>query len=160
MRHLQSFRLRNRQILICRKTRYWYGKYSISNYFVCCGISMVLYLVTDSLMKKDFCLIMLIFLLQNRNVRQWIKSLIISSREFVFLLIGIMFLINTIEVIIKTGWLYYPVVIIAVVLIVYSIISLINIEKGNKNVWRELTFFWQENSNLSVPVSAWILSGW
>lgn len=45
-----------------------------------------------------------------------------------------MFLINTIEVIIKTGWLYYPVAIIAVVLIVYSIISSINIEKGNKNV--------------------------
>ena len=46
-----------------------------------------------------------------------------------FLLIGIMFLINAIEVIIKTGWLYYPVVIIAVVLIVYSIISSINIER-------------------------------
>ena len=54
---------------------------------------MVLYLVTDSLLKKDLCLILL-----------------------------------------KTGWLYYPVVIIAVVLIVYSIISSINIEKGNKNV--------------------------
>ena len=102
MRHLQSFRLRNRQILICRKTRYWYGKYSISNYFVCCGISMVLYLVTDSLMKKDFCLIMLIFLLQNRNVRQWIKSLIRSSREFVFLLIGIMNFINTMVVSVNT----------------------------------------------------------
>lgn len=95
---------------------------------------MVLYLVTDSLMKKDFCLIMLIFFASKQERETMNKKPHYKQSGICFLLIGIMFLINTIEVIIKTGWLYYPVVIIAVVLIVYSIISSINIEKGNKNV--------------------------
>ena len=47
----------------------------------------------------------------------------------VFLLIGIILLINAIDVILQTGWLFYCVIVVAVVAIVYAIISSITIEK-------------------------------
>lgn len=47
----------------------------------------------------------------------------------VFLLIGIIFLINAIDVILQTGWLFYCVIVVAAVAIVYAIISSITIEK-------------------------------
>lgn len=48
----------------------------------------------------------------------------------VFLLIGSIFLINAIEMILKTGWLFYMILIVAFIAIIYAIISSI---KRNKN---------------------------
>lgn len=50
----------------------------------------------------------------------------------VFLLIGIIFLINSVGVILQTGWLFYCIIVVAVAAIVYAIISSITIEKRNK----------------------------
>lgn len=50
----------------------------------------------------------------------------------VFLLIGIIFLINSVDVILQTGWLFYCVIVVAVAAIVYAIISSITIEKRKK----------------------------
>ncbi|WP_290772544.1 DUF3784 domain-containing protein [Anaerofustis sp.] len=50
----------------------------------------------------------------------------------IFLLIGIIFLINAINVILQTRWLFYCVIVVAVVAIVYAIISSITIEKRKK----------------------------
>lgn len=47
----------------------------------------------------------------------------------VFVLIGIIFLINTIDMILQTGWLFYLVIVVAIVTIVYAIVSSIMIEK-------------------------------
>lgn len=50
----------------------------------------------------------------------------------VFLLIGIIFLINAIDMILQTGWLFYLVIGIAIITIMYAIVSSVMIEK-NKN---------------------------
>jgi len=47
----------------------------------------------------------------------------------VFLLIGIIFLINAIDMIIQTDWLFYLVITIAIIAIVYAIVSSVVIER-------------------------------
>lgn len=50
----------------------------------------------------------------------------------VFLLIGIIFLINAADMILQTGWLFYFVMVTAVIAVVYAAISSIIIEKRKK----------------------------
>ena len=50
----------------------------------------------------------------------------------VFVLIGNIFLINAVEMILQTGWLFYLVIGIAIVAIVYAIVSSVMIEKRQK----------------------------
>ena len=50
----------------------------------------------------------------------------------VFLLIGIIFLINAIDMILQTGWLFYLVIGIAIIAIMYAIVSSVIIEKNKK----------------------------
>ena len=47
----------------------------------------------------------------------------------VFVFIGIIFLLNAIELIVETGWLFYVVMIVTFITIVYAIVSSIKIEK-------------------------------
>ena len=50
----------------------------------------------------------------------------------VFVLIGIIFLINAIDIILQTGWLFYLATGIAIVAIIYAIVSSVVIEKRKK----------------------------
>ena len=50
----------------------------------------------------------------------------------IFIFIGIIFLINAIDIILQTGSLFYLVIGIAVVAIVYAIVSSVIIEKRKK----------------------------
>ena len=50
----------------------------------------------------------------------------------VFLMLGIIFAINAVDVILKTGWLFYIVIVIAVITIIYGIASSVIIEKNKK----------------------------
>jgi len=50
----------------------------------------------------------------------------------VFLMIGIVFVINAVDMILKTGWLFYIVIVIAVIAIIYAIASSVIIEKNKK----------------------------
>ena len=47
-------------------------------------------------------------------------------------MIGIIFTINAIDMILKTGWLFYVVIIITVIAIIYAIASSIIIEKNKR----------------------------
>lgn len=47
----------------------------------------------------------------------------------VFLLVGIIFLINAVDLILQTSWLFYLVIVVAVIAVVYSIVSSVIIEK-------------------------------
>lgn len=47
----------------------------------------------------------------------------------VFLLLGLIFSINAVELIIKSGWLIYAVISVIIITIVYSVISSVIIEK-------------------------------
>lgn len=50
----------------------------------------------------------------------------------IFLMIGIIFIINVVELILKTGWLFYGVIAIAIITIIYAFISSIIIERNKK----------------------------
>lgn len=50
----------------------------------------------------------------------------------VFLMIGVIFLIDAVEMILKTGWMFYLVIVIAIMTIIYAIISSVVIEKGKR----------------------------
>ena len=50
----------------------------------------------------------------------------------VFIMIGIIFLINAVEMIIETGWLFYMVIVIAITAVAYAIISSVVIERKRK----------------------------
>ena len=50
----------------------------------------------------------------------------------VFLMIGIIFTINAVDMILKTGWLFYVVIVIAIIAIIYAIASSVIIEKNKK----------------------------
>lgn len=50
----------------------------------------------------------------------------------VFLMIGMIFLINAVELFLKTGLLFYLVIVITIITIVYAIISSILIERTKK----------------------------
>lgn len=50
----------------------------------------------------------------------------------VFLMIGIIFAINAVDMILKTGWLFYVVIAIAIIAIIYAIASSVIIEKNKK----------------------------
>lgn len=50
----------------------------------------------------------------------------------VFLMVGIIFSINAVDIILKTGWLFYVVIAVAILAIVYAIVSSIVIERKRK----------------------------
>lgn len=50
----------------------------------------------------------------------------------VFVLIGVVFLINALEMFIGTGWLIYLVILVAVITVIYAIVSSVAIEKSKK----------------------------
>ena len=50
----------------------------------------------------------------------------------VFLLLGIIFAINAVDVILKTGWLFYVAIIIAIIAVIYAILSSVKIERSKK----------------------------
>ena len=60
------------------------------------------------------------------------KKLHYKQSGIVFTLIGIIFLLNAIDMILQTNWLFYLVIGIVIITIVYAVISSINIEKRHK----------------------------
>lgn len=50
----------------------------------------------------------------------------------VFLMIGIIFLINVAEMILETGWLFHLVIVVAIIAIAYAIISSVAIARRKK----------------------------
>ena len=50
----------------------------------------------------------------------------------VFLLIGLIFLLNVIAVLLKVNWIFYIVAAVVIVTLIYAIVSSITIEKNNK----------------------------
>ena len=52
--------------------------------------------------------------------------------SIVFLLIGLIFLLNAIAVLLKVNWIFYIVAAVVIVTLIYAIVSSITIEKNNK----------------------------
>ena len=64
---------------------------------------------------------------QERNTMD--KSPYFKQSGVVFALIGIIFLINAVDIVLKTSWLFYLVIAVAVVTVIYAIVSSVAIEK-------------------------------
>lgn len=47
----------------------------------------------------------------------------------VFLLVGVLFLLNSVDVLLNTGWIFYVVIIIGIITVIYAVGSSIVIEK-------------------------------
>lgn len=50
----------------------------------------------------------------------------------VFIMIGIIFVLNAVEMLLETGWLFYLVIAVAVVSVIYAIVSSVVIERNKK----------------------------
>lgn len=88
-------------------------------------------------MKKGSCSTMLIFMHQSRREKIRIrnhkdKKPYYKQSGIVFVLVGTIFLINAVDVILQMGWLFCLVIGIAIVAIVYAVVSSVMIEKKNK----------------------------
>ena len=50
----------------------------------------------------------------------------------VFIMIGIIFVLNAVEMLLETGWLFYMVIVVAVIAVIYAIVSSVVIERNQK----------------------------
>ena len=55
-----------------------------------------------------------------------------KQSAIVFLLIGLIFLLNALSVLFKANWIFYVVIGVVIITIIYAIVSSIMIEKNNK----------------------------
>ena len=60
------------------------------------------------------------------------KKTYYKQSGIVFMLVGIVFLINAVNMIIQTDWLFYLVIVVVVIAIIYAVVSSIVIEKRRK----------------------------
>lgn len=60
------------------------------------------------------------------------KRLHYKQSGVIFLLLGIIWLINAVDMVLKTEWLFYLFIVVAVITVIYAIISSIIIEKRKK----------------------------
>lgn len=52
--------------------------------------------------------------------------------SIVFLFVGLLFLLNAIEIIVRSEWLFYLTIALAILIVIYAIASSIRIERKNK----------------------------
>ena len=52
--------------------------------------------------------------------------------SIVFLLLGLIFLLNAIAVLLEVNWIFYIVILVVIVTLIYAIVSSITIERKNK----------------------------
>ena len=50
----------------------------------------------------------------------------------VFLLLGILFLLNALDVLLETNWIFYVGAAVVIITLIYAIVSSVTIEKNNK----------------------------
>jgi len=60
------------------------------------------------------------------------KKTYYKQSGIVFIMLGIIFVLNAMEMIFETDWLFYVVMAVAVIAIIYAIVSTVAIEKSKK----------------------------
>ena len=50
----------------------------------------------------------------------------------VFFMLGVIFLLNALEMILETGWLFYVVIVLVIMVMIYAIVSSVAIERRKK----------------------------
>ncbi len=88
-----------------------------------------LLLAIFNLKKKDFYLIILISMPMKKERETMDKKSHYRQSAIVFLLVGIAFLLLAIEIFFALKWLYPVVMLIVICMIIYAIVSSINIER-------------------------------
>ncbi len=97
------------------------------------AISILLFLMSvRSFMEKGFLFNNAYIYASKQEREKMNKKPHYRQSAIVFLLLGLIFLLNTIAVLLKVNWIFYVVVAIVIITLVYAIVSSITIEKINK----------------------------
>ncbi len=97
------------------------------------AISIACFVVSSLQFKEKGFLFNNAYIYASKQERETLdKKPYYKQSGIVFLIIGIIFLINAVEMVIQTGWLFYLVIVLGVIAIVYAIASSVAIEKGKK----------------------------
>lgn len=85
-----------------------------------------------SFMEKGFLFNNAYFYSSKQEREKMNKKPHYRQSAIVFLLLGLIFLLNTIAVLLEVNWIFYIVVAVVIVTLIYAIVSSITIEKNNK----------------------------
>ena len=97
------------------------------------AISIFLFFMSvRSFMKKGFLFNNAYIYASKEEREKMNKKPHYHQSAIVFLLIGLIFLLNAIAVLLKVNWIFYIVVAVVIVTLIYAIVSSITIEKNNK----------------------------
>ena len=97
------------------------------------AISIFLFFMSvRSFMKKGFLFNNAYIYASKEEREKMNKKPHYHQSAIVFLLIGLIFLLNAIAVLLKVNWIFYIVAAVVIVTLIYAIVSSITIEKNNK----------------------------
>ena len=97
------------------------------------AISILLFLMSvRSFMEKGFLFNNAYIYASKQEREKMNKKPHYRQSAIVFLLLGLIFLLNDLAVLLKVNWIFYVVVAIVIITLVYAIVSSITIEKINK----------------------------
>lgn len=85
-----------------------------------------------SFMEKGFLFNNAYFYSSKQEREKMNKKPHYRQSAIVFLLLGLIFLLNAIAVLLEVNWIFYIVVAVVMVTLIYAIVSSITIEKNNK----------------------------
>lgn len=101
-------------------------------FFIISAVSFVICI--RSFMEKGFLLNNAYIYASEQEREAMNKKPYYRQSGIVFLLIGLIFLLNGFNLIFDTDWIFYVIIAIMAVMFIYAIVSSIRIEKNNKNI--------------------------
>ena len=97
------------------------------------AVSVFLFLMSvRSFMEKGFLFNNAYIYASKQEREKMNKKPHYRQSAIVFLLLGLIFLLNTIAVLLKVNWIFYRVVVVVIITLIYAIVSSIIIDKNNK----------------------------
>lgn len=102
---------------------------------ICLAFAAIFYILAGMQLKEKGVLLNNAFLYASAEERKTMdKKPHYRQSGIVFLLIGTIFILNTVQIITVAGWIFNIIIIIAAVTLVYAVVSSVIIERNNKNI--------------------------
>ncbi|MBQ8414743.1 MAG: DUF3784 domain-containing protein [Clostridia bacterium] len=97
------------------------------------AVSIFLFLMSvRSFMEKGFLFNNAYIYASKQEREKMNKKPHYRQSAIVFLLLGLIFLLNAIAVLLKVNWIFYIVVVVVIITLIYAIVSSFIIDKNNK----------------------------
>ncbi|MFG6394642.1 MAG: DUF3784 domain-containing protein [Lachnospiraceae bacterium] len=102
---------------------------------ICFVIAAVLYILGGMHLKEKGLLLNNAFLYASAEERKTMdKKPHYRQSGIVFLFLGTIFVLNALQIITMSGWIFGIIIVIVAATLVYAVVSSILIEKNNKNI--------------------------